>query len=149
MCCELLSKCIFGISFTIDLVGKGRFGQLWIAFKMYLWHIVYNTLSYFESIWLVVNCFQNVSLAYRLQSLRLTPCSSCVVNCFQNVSLAYRLQSKSTRVVQTPCCELLSKCIFGISFTIFWQGKRRAFWLWIAFKMYLWHIVYNQLKCWL
>ena len=92
--CELLSKCIFGISFTIRIFLNDIIGQLWIAFKMYLWHIVYN-------FWIG----------------RLLPVP--VVNCFQNVSLAYRLQ---------------------FNFFLFVP----IFMLWIAFKMYLWHIVYNE-----
>ena len=115
----MLSKCIFGISFTINNTERNTLTQLWIAFKMYLWHIVYNF--------------------GRLINRKRT-----VVNCFQNVSLAYRLQWLFFRMSVDCCCELLSKCIFGISFTILFQFSVRSFWLWIAFKMYLWHIVYNR-----
>ena len=118
--CELLSKCIFGISFTMK---KCRFEWefwLWIAFKMYLWHIVYN-----KAIGLVTD--------------------TVVVNCFQNVSLAYRLQWQIHLLGGGLCCELLSKCIFGISFTICCKNGFYGRQLWIAFKMYLWHIVYNFL----
>ena len=167
--CELLSKCIFGISFTIQKFERQSPTQLWIAFKMYLWHIVYNTPTLTTWRFWVVNCFQNVSLAYRLQ-LNLawntsfhwlwiafkmylwhivyngayqTKLSKHVVNCFQNVSLAYRLQSLHTLLIKCTSCELLSKCIFGISFTIKWKKIHCVCRLWIAFKMYLWHIVYN------
>ena len=118
--CELLSKCIFGISFTIRAVGKNRQRPLWIAFKMYLWHIVYNFPSFLKG-------------------------SCTVVNCFQNVSLAYRLQFEKFNFVPFDCCELLSKCIFGISFTIERITTDSDTMLWIAFKMYLWHIVYNKI----
>ena len=117
-CCELLSKCIFGISFTMIVFQNVRWLLLWIAFKMYLWHIVYNFVPVQRPKFLVVNCFQNVSLAYRLQS-QMYYCSALF------------------------SCELLSKCIFGISFTIYSQLNIRRVTLWIAFKMYLWHIVYN------
>ena len=141
--CELLSKCIFGISFTIIEVARQNKEVLWIAFKMYLWHIVYNGGLKSVKVGLVVNCFQNVSLAYRLQFWIFQFGWQHVVNCFQNVSLAYRLQSGLYLVSFSLGCELLSKCIFGISFTISIQLRNDCQSLWIAFKMYLWHIVYN------
>ena len=121
--CELLSKCIFGISFTMNRFAVSSYQLLWIAFKMYLWHIVYNCYPPQYQATLVVNCFQNVSLAYRLQC-----CAISVLPMFR--------------------CELLSKCIFGISFTIGRAYARRFATLWIAFKMYLWHIVYNRPTMW-
>ena len=59
---------------------------------MYLWHIVYNLRKRENPFTFVVNCFQNVSLAYRLQLKQHLLINQLVVNCFQNVSLAYRLQ---------------------------------------------------------
>ena len=116
--CELLSKCIFGISFTMIDLLLYLFTTLWIAFKMYLWHIVYNPKRTGKKPITVVNCFQNVSLAYRLQLHTSDAPANCVVNCFQNVSLAYRLQFGKFLFKTFWRCELLSKCIFGISFTI-------------------------------
>ena len=116
--CELLSKCIFVISFPIFVYCFRRAVMLWIAFKMYLCHIVSNYSLY--------HCYH-----------------FCVVNCFQNVSLSYRFQSRPFAVLVNGCCELLSKCIFVISFPIIDVRVPNRKLLWIAFKMYLCHIVSN------
>ena len=118
-CCELLSKCIFDISFPINGYYNDVAKMLWIAFKMYLWHIVSNMV-----------CFDRWF--------------TFVVNCFQNVSLTYRFQSKNILPTNPASCELLSKCIFDISFPICNTSSKVFALLWIAFKMYLWHIVSNR-----
>ena len=169
-CCELLSKCIFDISFSMSDCQYAKRSMLWIAFKMYLWHIVFNDRQKHPHKRLVVNCFQNVSLTYRFQSNLsqkqtwsgcelLSKCIfdisfsincrqlrhlSKVVNCFQNVSLTYRFQYGRDWQNQCGSCELLSKCIFDISFSIIATGELYQYQLWIAFKMYLWHIVFNR-----
>ncbi len=117
-CCELLSECIFDISGTTLVSGCPDSIKLWIAFRMYLWHIGHNHWEKHNQNPLVVNCFQNVSLTYRAQ--------------------LFGMGSK-----QVVCCELLSECIFDISGTTFLLLLNRCKQLWIAFRMYLWHIGHN------
>ena len=118
ICCELLSKCIFDMSLSILTEIIAPDCRLWIAFKMYLWHVAFNTKQ------------------GRRENAE-------VVNCFQNVSLTCRFQLPANTFWGVACCELLSKCIFDMSLSIWcvWWWWRSQ--LWIAFKMYLWHVAFN------
>ena len=64
-----------------------------IAYKMYLCDIIHNK--------------SGVPLI-----------KSFVVNCLQNVSLRYYSQYPLYNLERSKCCELLTKCIFAILFTI-------------------------------
>ena len=144
---------------------------LWIAFKMYLCHIVSNINRRIVFRILVVNCFQNVSLSYRFQFWHykyiLTFCCELLSKCIFVISFPIRycfcqtvnrceLLSKCIFVISFPIvrvcfgkmfrCELLSKCIFVISFPMRHFIHKRDGMLWIAFKMYLCHIVSNRSK---
>ena len=116
--CELLTKCIFAILFTIDKLFKSFDDVLWIAYKMYLCDIIHNFCLFIFTVRAVVNCLQNVSLRY-----------------YSQLSRSPRLFSFS--------CELLTKCIFAILFTIFLNFYSLFFSLWIAYKMYLCDIIHN------
>ena len=95
--CELLSDCIFDIPIT-TYRGRGvRHSQLWIAFRLYLWHTYHNRVQRSAPMGLVVNCFQIVSLTYLSQ-------------------LAYAAVKDNIR------CELLSDCIFDIPITTYKCG---------------------------
>jgi len=169
--CELLSDCIFDILVTTKLHLKLNSLSLWIAFRLYLWHIGHNGGS---SRWRgsgVVNCFQIVSLTYWSQLYRTYPIGADVVNCFQIVSLTYwsqqyllntaRLLScellsdcifdilvTTLKVIKLSliCCELLSDCIFDILVTTLARRCHILRELWIAFRLYLWHIGHNSLR---
>ena len=195
MSCELLSNCIFDILVT---TGVGLFpclSTLWIAFKLYLWHIGHNTNELITELFAVVNCFQIVSLTYWSQrNIRIIPGKGCcellsncifdilvttkptrwsstdrlwiafklylwhighnkhrddlqmwlVVNCFQIVSLTYWSQLMRLLLRLPPGCELLSNCIFDILVTTSIDLKLTQILLWIAFKLYLWHIGHNK-----
>ena len=116
--CELLSDCIFDIPITTSGDKKGVFSQLWIAFRLYLWHTDHNKKEIRSICLLVVNCFQIVSLTYRSQ---------------QTLPTKWR----------TSRCELLSDCIFDIPITTFARSIGRGKTLWIAFRLYLWHTDHN------
>ena len=195
-CCELLSDCIFDILVTTNGSGSIRLNLLWIAFRLYLWHIGHNLLSQGKSPKAVVNCFQIVSLTYWSQQKSLWaqpeprcellsdcifdilvttppcpggqthrlwiafrlylwhighnyngqtwPCTP-VVNCFQIVSLTYWSQHLPASPVPLLSCELLSDCIFDILVTTQTCWTRTLEALWIAFRLYLWHIGHNNL----
>ena len=91
-----------------------------------------------------MNCFQIVSLTYWSQPDSKTAGNNSVVNCFQIVSLTYWSQHNSWIPIVITCCELLSNCIFDILVT---TSRSKRAWLqllWIAFKLYLWHIGHNH-----
>jgi len=117
--CELLSDCIFDIGTTTLLPFCCVFDELWIAFRLYLWHWNHNMKPGFISLRIVVNCFQIVSLTLEPQQLRR-----------QGSSLIG--------------CELLSDCIFDIGTTTVCFGRTGSLQLWIAFRLYLWHWNHNQ-----
>jgi len=117
-CCELLSDCIFDILVTTTTKNEFNKVVLWIAFRLYLWHIGHNFLHGFYFQHHVVNCFQIVSLTYWSQPLA-WPSSRCM------------------------CCELLSDCIFDILVTTLTSSAFAFLLLWIAFRLYLWHIGHN------
>ena len=116
--CELLSKCIFDMSLSIHSFEFLIYNLLWIAFKMYLWHVAFNQQPNGSVFYSVVNCFQNVSLTCRFQYLKAVDKG-------------------------IECCELLSKCIFDMSLSISINFLTNKIKLWIAFKMYLWHVAFN------
>jgi len=116
--CELLSDCIFDILVTTSTLKALALRSLWIAFRLYLWHIGHNA------------CAPS------------TP-KEIVVNCFQIVSLTYWSQRYPTVEATHPSCELLSDCIFDILVTTDPDNKSIKGWLWIAFRLYLWHIGHN------
>ena len=64
LCCELLSDCIFDILVTTDMLFYSVNQLLWIAFRLYLWHIGHNFCAPIPTGEIVVNCFQIVSLTY-------------------------------------------------------------------------------------
>ena len=116
--CELLSDCIFDILVTTRYVKAHGMDALWIAFRLYLWHIGHNLFS--------------------KKVLK-----EDVVNCFQIVSLTYWSQLKNMVLPRRIGCELLSDCIFDILVTteLFKRASEKL--LWIAFRLYLWHIGHN------
>ena len=119
--CELLSDCIFDIGTTTSIFWAMRLAELWIAFRLYLWHWNHNQRFSFLRRSLVVNCFQIVSLTLEPQ-------------------LYHAERHYSIR------CELLSDCIFDIGTT---TGRFRCFLsglLWIAFRLYLWHWNHNSVE---
>ncbi len=92
---------------------------LWIAFRLYLWHIGHNwSLHQPRRVW--------------------------VVNCFQIVSLTYWSQLPEKTVHFLTGCELLSDCIFDILVTTWVTFLKSKPMLWIAFRLYLWHIGHNH-----
>jgi len=120
MCCELLSDCIFDIGTTTPQIHNLRLLQLWIAFRLYLWHWNHNILYGKSATVNVVNCFQIVSLTLEPQrGIRYSPFALC--------------------------CELLSDCIFDIGTTTAPEYMNETGKLWIAFRLYLWHWNHN---CW-
>ena len=68
------------------------------------------------------------------------------MNCFQNVSLTYRAQLNQKAIEYAKRCELLSECIFDIPGTTVRKVGFTFEWLWIAFRMYLWHTGHNCLS---
>jgi len=118
--------------------------MLWIAFRLYLWHIGHNAVGMMLLYLNVVNCFQIVSLTYWSQLINQGSARSSVVNCFQIVSLTYWSQPCWDNIRQLPCCELLSDCIFDILVTTDIRARYTATTLWIAFRLYLWHIGHNH-----
>ena len=113
--CELLSDCIFEVLVTPFVLPHVYPRQLWIAFRLYLWGIGDTHPP-------------------------IIPYSTGVVNCFQIVSLRYWWHPGSNFITFSSRCELLSDCIFEVLVTppnlystLFW-------WLWIAFRLYLWGI---------
>ena len=87
--CDLLSICIFEILATTSLKNKKSLWGLWFAFNLYLWNIGNNNVNFFGFSYLVVICFQFVSLKYWQQH-------------------ANNIKSGSNS------CDLLSICIFEI-----------------------------------
>ena len=118
-CCELLSDCIFDIGTTTIIFTRPHWSQLWIAFRLYLWHWNHN----FDP--------------FILNTRR-------VVNCFQIVSLTLEPQLGEKGQFATYCCELLSDCIFDIGTTTRMRQRRASQSLWIAFRLYLWHWNHNE-----
>ena len=116
--CELLSICIFEILNTTTGNCSNCVFVLWIAFDLYLWNIEHNSILYWSSSLVVVNCFRFVSLKYWTQ----------------RGSLGWKERS---------CCELLSICIFEILNTTEIREQETANTLWIAFDLYLWNIEHN------
>ena len=117
--CELLSNCIFDILVTTVAILLLFPLLLWIAFKLYLWHIGHNLVS-------------------------ARPFHLSVVNCFQIVSLTYWSQRDTLEDKVRDCCESLSNCIFDILVTTTIHLGFDHLLLWIAFKLYLWHIGHNN-----
>ena len=115
--CELLSDCIFDILVTTATFFFFLTWLLWIAFRLYLWHIGHNGLSGGHWWFIVVNCFQIVSLTYWSQLVVLLKPIKDVVNCFQIVSLTYWSQLRIIYYPNFVSCELLSDCIFDILVT--------------------------------
>jgi len=144
VCCELLSDCIFDILVTTLLSFSSLPPMLWIAFRLYLWHIGHNNIALRLSKLPVVNCFQIVSLTYWSQHFEAEYQRVTVVNCFQIVSLTYWSQQLYNGDGTNPGCELLSDCIFDILVTTFVEGEIGSIELWIAFRLYLWHIGHNR-----
>ena len=66
-CCELLSDCIFDLLNTADKFCLELNSELWIAFRLYLWLIEHSERSILFLNYVVVNCFQIVSLTYWTQ----------------------------------------------------------------------------------
>ena len=87
--CDLLSKCIFDLLTTPPCLDIAPAWALWFAFKMYLWFTDNTTSNMANKNYIVVICFQNVSLIY-WQHL-----------CQIQLSSLLR-------------CDLLSKCIFDL-----------------------------------
>ena len=85
---------------------------------MYLCDIIHNVLILAPLAVVVVNCLQNVSLRYYSQCAKSYNAQKVVVNCLQNVSLRYYSQYFETFNDFATSCELLTKCIFAILFTI-------------------------------
>ena len=67
LCCDLLSKSIFDLLITTPFLFLLILVLLWFAFKKYLWFIDYNFLKIKDCTFIVVICFQKVSLIYWLQ----------------------------------------------------------------------------------
>ena len=116
-CCELLSDCIFDILVTTTCFWASNSPLLWIAFRLYLWHIGHNKRQLSKTKLYVVNCFQIVSLTYWSQHIYDYMTFPTVVNCFQIVSLTYWSQRLMAFALPYTCCELLSDCIFDILVT--------------------------------
>ena len=119
--CELLSDCIFDIPITTSLPFSSKEIMLWIAFRLYLWHTYHN-------------------IAFKLSN------HPFVVNCFQIVSLTYLSQQKWMHKWSWRSCELLSDCIFDIPITTAISWDIACIWLWIAFRLYLWHTYHNLIS---
>ena len=117
--CELLSDCIFDIPITTSPRLVPPRGELWIAFRLYLWHTYHNSAPGYD--------------------VRLL-----VVNCFQIVSLTYLSQPAGSTIRPVGSCELLSDCIFDIPITTDCTSESHNIGLWIAFRLYLWHTYHNR-----
>ena len=113
--CELLSDCIFEMLKTAMIAVKHICNQLWIAFRLYLWNVENSSKRFICKPFGVVNCFQIVSLKCWKQRFRLPSATS-------------------------PCCELLSDCIFEMLKTAHHMILIMIWQLWIAFRLYLWNV---------
>ena len=114
MGCDLLSKCIFDLLTTPKTKTKCETQALWFAFKMYLWFTDNTNYAWSNITWMVVICFQNVSLIYWQHRIVIAWQCALVVICFQNVSLIYWQHLSLHLCRQLCCCDLLSKCIFDL-----------------------------------
>ena len=65
--CELLSDCIFDLLNTATIQRLHKEILLWIAFRLYLWFIEHSNYLFTLRLFIVVNCFQIVSLIYWTQ----------------------------------------------------------------------------------
>jgi len=143
LCCELLSDCIFDILSTTRRCNFLVFGQLWIAFRLYLWYIEHNWASVQVPslpLWIAFRLY-----LWYIEHNHLISNTFCtlVVNCFQIVSLIYWAQPVFEVYDRAASCELLSDCIFDILSTTYGMCKPKEARLWIAFRLYLWYIEHN------
>ena len=117
---------------------------LWIAYKMYLCDIIHNNMGQYQRNVGVVNCLQNVSLRYYSQFIYRysTNILSCELLTKCIFAILFTIESWN------PCayngCELLTKCIFAILFTMKTLFRINLTKLWIAYKMYLCDIIHNR-----
>ncbi len=101
--------------YSLETKNLKKVGELWFAFKMYLWliDIHFQSLS-------MCNHFRCDLLSKCIFDLlifttnRIKSNVTIVVICFQNVSLTYWYSLAHRKNKVNRCCDLLSKCIFDL-----------------------------------
>ena len=106
--CELLSFFVPLGWFTAIVVYECSQNQLWIAFVLCTFGLIYSRTSGSFLSQSVVNCFRSLYLWVDLQPVvKITP-PLVVVNCFRSLYLWVDLQRCALLIFNKLCCELLS-----------------------------------------
>ena len=116
-CCELLTKCIFAILFTINFIF------ILVKFRCEL----------------LTKCI--FAILFTIPIPVLFPIFRCELLTKCIFAILFTMQPKKAKIKNS--CELLTKCIFAILFTMYWYLHHWQLLLWIAYKMYLCDIIHN------
>ena len=118
--CDLLSKVLFTIFVTANMIKYKDKVWLWFAFKSSFYNICHSANTLFS--------------AY-------TP----VVICFQKFFLQYLSQRKNRTRIYSYSCDLLSKVLFTIFVTAKQLMSISVWWLWFAFKSSFYNICHSMM----
>ena len=116
-CCELISNCIFTWAITSRPVDLGNADLLWIDFKLYFY---VSNHKFAQKLWNRIMLWIDFKLYFYVsnhKNLREIIRNTLVVNWFQIVFLREQSQVFSFFIYITPCCELISNCIFTWAIT--------------------------------
>ena len=145
--CELLSFFVPLGWFTASLVQQSHAAELWIAFVLCTFGLIYSYTIFRAHGSLVVNCFRSLYLWVDLQRGSIGTIITTVVNCFRSLYLWVDLQRSISLVFVYLSCELLSFFVPLGWFTAQCQQKALAEKLWIAFVLCTFGLIYSCTGC--
>ena len=143
VCCELLSFFVPLGWFTASECSVATWWQLWIAFVLCTFGLIYSQCLLLWWPITVVNCFRSLYLWVDLQRNNHMAAPRPVVNCFRSLYLWVDLQHFGIIAMMTPSCELLSFFVPLGWFTAMVTMLLVYLWLWIAFVLCTFGLIYS------